>query len=176
MEIWKTIEDYPDYQVSSLGRVKSLKGKKERILKPGDVGGYLNVILSNNGKKKNFRVHRLVAEAFLLNPLGLPVINHKDEDKTNNTVDNLEWCDSAYNNNYSHAKPVFCIELNKLYSSATIAAEELDLCRVNITKCCNGKRKTCGNYHFRFATPEETLTTPVAGVKQIRITIDMEIN
>ena len=106
-EIWKPKKDYEGlYEVSNLGRVKSLgNGKsinsKEGILKPGKIKqGYLQVTLCKNRKQKRFLVHRLVAEAFLPNPENLPFINHKDEDKTNNSVDNLEYCTREYNNNY----------------------------------------------------------------------------
>lgn len=106
-EIWKPKKDYEGlYEVSNLGRVKSLgNGKsinsKEGILKPGKIKqGYLFVNLYKDGKRKMFLVHRLVAEAFLPNPENLPFINHKDEDKTNNSVDNLEYCTREYNNNY----------------------------------------------------------------------------
>ena len=107
-EIWKTIEENPNYMVSNLGRVKSLKRIdsnkhpiKERVLKSCKVdGGYLAVVLCENGKRKTFLVHRLVAQAFIPNPNNLPQVNHKDEDKTNNTVENLEYCDQFYNNIY----------------------------------------------------------------------------
>ena len=103
-EIWKPIEGYEGlYEVSSLGRVKSLgndKSRKEKILKPGMARGYLKVGLCRNGKMKFFLVHRLVADAFIPNPMGLPEINHKDEVKTNNIVSNIEWCSAKYNANY----------------------------------------------------------------------------
>ena len=104
-EIWRDVKDYEGlYQVSNLGRVKSLNYRRtgrEEILKPSmNTCGYLFVDLSKYGKQKAFLVHRLVAEAFIPNPENLQQINHKDEDKTNNCVWNLEWCDSKYNNNY----------------------------------------------------------------------------
>ena len=111
-EIWKPIEGYEgQYEISSYGRVKSLKRPyennggiqwtKERILSPGkDKDGYLQVNLHCNGKQHQRKIHRLVAQAFLPNPDNLPMVNHKDEDKTNNNVDNLEWCDHRYNMNY----------------------------------------------------------------------------
>ena len=111
-EIWKDIKGYESlYQVSNLGRVKSLARKvikknyvsfkKERILKQQtDRYGYKKVILQRNYQIKTFSIHRLVAEAFLENPYHLPQINHKDENKENNCVLNLEYCDSKYNNNY----------------------------------------------------------------------------
>lgn len=104
IESWLPIEGYPDYQISDQGRVKSLKLGRERILKDGDVHGYRKVSLCSNGKVKQFRVHRLVAKAFIPNPEGLPEVNHQDEDKTNNWKENLEWCESQYNTEYSKAK------------------------------------------------------------------------
>ena len=123
-EIWKDIEGYEGlYQVSNLGRVKSLKASKiksERIRKSyQQSSGYISIVLCKNGKVTNHKIHRLVANAFIDNPDNLPEINHKDEDKTNNCVDNLEWCDSSYNKNYgtrtekfirSRGTPVKCIE------------------------------------------------------------------
>ena len=114
-EIWRPIVGYEGlYEVSSYGRVRSLdryvKGKsyrlhKGKVLSPGkNSRGYLSIVLSYNGKHKVITVHRLVAEAFLPNPDNLPEINHKDEDKTNNRVDNLEFCDHKYNVNYGTRK------------------------------------------------------------------------
>ena len=112
-EEWRSIEGYEgQYEVSSYGRVRSLdmyvkscygsyRLRKGKILSPGiRPDGYLVVSL----KYKMFRVHRLVAQAFIPNPDNLPQVNHKDEDKSNNRVDNLEWCDSKYNNNYGTAR------------------------------------------------------------------------
>ena len=122
-EIWKDIEGYEGlYEVSSYGRVRSLGQfvnhnyggyayRKGRILKPG-LGSkkYLSVTLSKNGIQKQYSVHRLVAQAFIPNINNLPIINHKDENKLNNCVDNLEWCDYKYNVNYGN-------RLNKFYDS-----------------------------------------------------------
>ena len=103
-EIWLPIENYEDYQVSNHGRVKSLnynKTKQEQILKQVTTKyGYKQVGLCKNGTPKMLYVHRLVASAFIPNPNNYPFINHKDEVKTNNHVDNLEWCTAQYNNNY----------------------------------------------------------------------------
>lgn len=106
-EIWNNIEGFEGkYMVSSFGRVKRLSSyyrRTEIILNP-PLGsrGYLQIILSNNGKRKTYLVHRLVAKAFIPNPNNLTQVNHKDENKQNNCVDNLEWCDSKYNINYGN--------------------------------------------------------------------------
>jgi hypothetical protein len=101
-EQWRDINGYEGlYQASDEGRVKSLRFGKEKILKARDDGhGYFQVGLFKDGKQVFKRVHRLVAEAFLPNPNNYKEINHKDEDKTNNSVENLEWCDRKYNINY----------------------------------------------------------------------------
>lgn len=116
-EIWKSIEGYEGfYEVSNLGRVKSLSRYvsngtsvplyvKERILKQWkDKKGYCTVVLGKEGKYKTYAVHRLVANAFILNPNNLPCVNHKDENPSNNFVDNLEWCTYRYNLNYGTAQ------------------------------------------------------------------------
>ena len=113
-EIWKDIIGYEGfYQISNLGRVKSLarvcgtSAKKytcvERILKPRNVCDYNSVMLYRNGKNKQFKCSRLVAQAFIPNPENLPIVNHKDENKRNDCVDNLEWCTIKYNTNYGSA-------------------------------------------------------------------------
>lgn len=116
VEVWKDIRGYENlYQSSTFGRARSLdnyrKGRngslrfcKGKILKPStDKDGYLLVGLCKNGKQKTYKVHRLVAEAFIPNPNNLPQVNHKDENKQNNFVSNLEWCSAKYNSNYGTA-------------------------------------------------------------------------
>lgn len=100
-EVWKDIPNYKDrYIVSNLGRVYSYLSNK--ILKTHiSTNGYEQLTLvASNGERVKHRVHRLVAMAFLPNPDNLPEVNHKDENKLNNCVDNLEWCTKTYNNNY----------------------------------------------------------------------------
>lgn len=99
-ELWRTIEGYENYQISSMGRVKSLKYGKDKILKQNIIKNYCMVCLHKEGKKKHYLVHRLVATAFLPNPDNLPQVNHKDENKQNNCVENLEFCTAKYNSNY----------------------------------------------------------------------------
>ena len=108
-EIWKDITGYEGlYQVSNFGRIRSLdrvstsgRHLKGKIMKPV-ANPYMRIALCKDGNKISFIVHRLVAEAFIPNPNNYTCINHKDEDKTNNNVDNLEWCTYKYNNIYSN--------------------------------------------------------------------------
>lgn len=108
-EVWENITGYEGlYQVSNLGRVKSLNYKGKGVIKilKGYIkrDGYETVTLMKDGIRKYLRVHRLVAQAFLPNPDNLPQINHKDENPLNNIVDNLEWCTPSYNTKYSSYK------------------------------------------------------------------------
>lgn len=166
MEQWKDIIGFEGkYQVSDLGRVKSLNYHREgkgRVLVGNKLkSGYLRVCLWKDGKMKNYLVHRLVTEAFLPNPDNLPQVNHKDECKTNNAVSNLEWCDVAYNNSYgtkteriakaltnhpTKSRSVFQYTLDgslvRLYPSAHEAERMTGYPHSNISACCNGKYKT----------------------------------
>lgn len=155
-EIWKNIQGYTNYQISNMGNVKSLKFGKERILKPiKNKYGYLTVILYKQGKLKNHYVHRLVAEAFIENHNNYEEVNHKDEDKTNNAVENLEFCDRKYNINYGTrtekcSKPVLCIETNKIYPSLNEIKRQTGFAKSNISNACNGKLKQAYGYHWVF--------------------------
>lgn len=104
IEEWKDIKGYENkYQISNLGRVKALDYRrtgKEQIISIKNNKGYSEVALWKDSKRKMFMVHRLVAQAFIPNPNNLPQVNHKDENKTNNIVENLEWCTQSYNNSY----------------------------------------------------------------------------
>lgn len=164
-EIWKDIAGYEVlYQVSNLGRVKSLgnyKSRREKILKPNpDKDGYLHVILCKNGKGKNKSVQQLVLGAFDSNPNNLTEVNHKDENKANNRLDNLEWCDPKYNRNYGTrneriakklSKQVMCVETGKIYPSAKEASRQTGANRESIRECCRGELKTAGKYHWHYA-------------------------
>ena len=174
LETWKDITGYEGlYQVSDFGDVRSLNYRhtgqvrvlKQRIYK----GGYLQVHLCKDGKKKLHLVHRLVATAFIENPDNLPCINHKDEDKTNNIVSNLEYCDHAYNNRYGtriqraaearrndpkRSKKVLQLTLDgKLVMewSSTAECGRNGFSRTAISECCNGKRKTHKGYRWVYA-------------------------
>lgn len=156
-EIWKTIECYENYEISNLGRVKNKK--KNYSLKPLNLNGYLVVCLCKNGKQKLFRIHRLVAFAFLPNPNNYPFVNHKDEDKTNNHVNNLEWCTAKYNCNYGtrnerrikkQSKQIKCIENGVIYNSGNEIQKLLGFSAGNINLCCHGKLKSAYGYHWEF--------------------------
>ena len=99
MEHWKVIEGFENYSVSTHGRIR--KNKRGELMNAGICNsGYLRIRLCNNGVMKKFLVHRLVAQAFITNPENYPCVNHIDEDKTNNNINNLEWCSHHQNNNY----------------------------------------------------------------------------
>lgn len=157
IEIFKDIEGYEGYQISNLGNVKSLgndKARKEKVLKPAkDKYGYLYVCLHKQGKVKFCLIHRLVALHFIPNPNNYPIINHKDENPLNNNISNLEWCTPKYNSNYGTrnekiSKQVMCVETGVIYPSASEVQRELGFLQTNISNVCNGKRKTCGGFHW----------------------------
>lgn len=166
MEIWKDISGYNGkYQVSNTGRVRSFaKGKNNpQILKPYNTRGYCTVGLCDKNKRTTALVHRLVAMAFIPNPNNLKEVNHKDEDKQNNHVENLEWCSREYNMSYgtarlrqgiSFGKPVAQCSLDGIviakYADANIASIINNLDPSSIAKCCNGKRKYTGGYSWKF--------------------------
>jgi hypothetical protein len=163
IEIWRDIKGYEGlYQISNLGRVKSLYFKKELILKPSiNSKGYCSIVLYNNSKR-TVTVHSLVAKTFLDNPNNLPMVNHKDEIKTNNKVDNLEWCDVRYNNNYgnrnikirdSHSKAIVGININnnliEYIFSSSVEANKNGFSGSCIRKCCRNERQTHKGYYWR---------------------------
>lgn len=97
-EIWKNIKDFPGYQISTFGRVRSFKSGEEKFLyKKIEPNGYVRVCLFNNGKRKYLMVHRLVCINFMKNPENKPNVNHIDNNTLNNRLDNLEWCTQSEN-------------------------------------------------------------------------------
>ena len=178
MEIWRDIEGYEGiYQISNLGRIKSLpklcgcSSRQEKILKSlKHRDGYLQVVLCKNKKRKNFKVHRLVAQAFILNPNNKPYINHIDCNRQNNCVDNLEWCTQKENMQYAsqlgrmdgtkgktnNDKKIPLIAINLVTGEETYfdsqheAARQLNLHSQSINGVLKGKCKRAGNYTFKY--------------------------
>ena len=164
-EIWRNIDGFENlYQVSNLGRVKSIEKidslghkRKEKILKPITIkGGYLRVVLYKNNKTHRYLIHRLVASAFISNPNNLPEINHINEINNDNRVDNLEWCSREYNNQYSKNIPVYSINktTNEIayYNSLTDAGKVLNINKSSICSCLKGKLKSSGGRYWYYAS------------------------
>lgn len=173
-EIWKDIKEYQGkYQVSNLGKIRTLikwdlnKRKYIATIKNiklrKDKDGYILVDLHKNNKTKTFKVHRLVAEAFISNPNNYPQINHKNEIKNDNRVENLEWCSNEYNARYGtknqraakkNKKKVLQYDLKgnfiEEYSSLTEAGSKNNMNITNISAVCIGKAKTSYGYIWRY--------------------------
>ena len=147
------INDFPDYLIDENGNIYSIKKKK--FLNPSITDkGYLKVNLYNNGVYKTKFVHRLVAETFLPNPDNLPQINHKNECKTDNSVNNLEWCSASYNINYGSrnkkiSRKVQCIETGIVYDSLREAGRKTGINYQNISNNIKGKTKSCFGLHWK---------------------------
>ena len=175
-ELWKDILEYEGlYQVSSQGRVRSVSrwnvdrlGRKRflrgKVLSPSRMhNGYFALVFKKNGKSALKLVHRLVAEAFIDNPIDKPQVNHINEIKSDNRVENLNWVTGKENVNYGTCikrrakkknKPVLQYALNggfiKRWDSARCAESHLKIWNQDISKCCNGKRKSAGGFNWRF--------------------------
>lgn len=179
-EIWKNIIGYEGlYQISNLGRVKSLRRLitnqynsfyiKEKILKPQkNRYGYLYINLYKNGIMKHITIHKLVAEAFISIPDELKKyigtrhlqVNHKDEDKTNNIYTNLEWCSASYNTNYGTRNKKAVEKLSKIVLQYDLNGDfikewkSVTECRRNgfkhVDDVCRGERKSCGGYIWKY--------------------------
>ena len=180
-EIWAPVVGWENlYEVSNRGRVRSkdrvvnrlVKGKiiptryKSKVLSSHLNRGYEYVTLTSSPKKQPCKVHRLVASAFIPNPLGLPQVNHKDENKANNNVENLEWCTGNYNFHYGtrtkraaqkskHKISQFDLKGNWVrdWDSACDAARELKINRARINGCVLGfkEHKTAGGFIWKEA-------------------------
>ena len=174
-EVWKSPPGYDGlYLVSSFGRVRSLprmvrkwRGKscvlelfEGQILTPYETKkGYLSVRLYKDGKSHDFPVHRLVLLTFVPNPENFPQVNHRDEDKKNNRLDNLEWCSAEYNMNYGHCRDTIrrpvaqytkLMEFKKEFDSIISASRETGICATNIWSCAKRKRPSAGGFIWQY--------------------------
>ena len=159
MEEWRNIQGHEGYQASNTGRVRDIN--KGIILTQYNRNklGYKAVTIGG----KPISVHRLVAQAFIPNPNNLPMVNHKDENPSNNCVENLEWCDAKYNCNYGtrikriadkNSRPIVSIDTNgkeTYYKSAFDCFHRKGYQYSNILKCCKGLRNKAHKYKWMFA-------------------------
>ena len=173
---FKIIPDFPNYRINVLGEVQSCYKPKTSIVtniwrpvKPVlDKGiNYYLVTLCHNGIRKNKRIHRLIMESFVSNPLNLKQINHIDGNKLNNSINNLEWCTPKQNSEHAHKIglcgvgikateiPILMFDVNKTtfikeFSSLHSITRETGICWQNVWKVCNKLRRTAGGYHWEY--------------------------
>lgn len=166
----KEIVGFENYLISKDGKIFNKRNLNKCLCSWKDNVGYMQVVLRKNNKKCYKRVHRLVAKAFIPNPNNLPMVNHKDGNKTNNNVDNLEWCTNSQNTQDAYDKgyykstykvPVKAIHKETgevhIFRSIRKLAEELKLNRKTVSNILNGQ-KTTNNYDYYFEYIEiETL-------------------
>lgn len=169
----KFIKGYENlYSIDEEGKVYSYR--KNHYMKLIDDGkGYLQVSLSKNGKRKTYKVHRLVAETFIENPQNLPCVNHINEIRNDNRVENLEWCTYEYNNSYGHRlekiqerrnqgvfdeqkKAIIACDIKtgkELYYFISVAEASrfLNKSHCNIIACLKGRQKTAYGYKWKYA-------------------------
>lgn len=185
-EVWKDIERYEGlYQVSSKGRVRSCHYGSWKIMKQNTrKGGYKKLFLRKNKERKSFFVHRLVALAFISNPNNLPIVNHKDENPSNNCVENLEWCTNQYNMTYgtlidrarstklSKAIPILMFdkngELKAKFDSLTQATNVTGIPHSNIIACYKGRLNSVQGYIFLLETDADNLEERLSRRMNIR--------
>lgn len=164
-EIWKMLKEHPNYEVSTLGKIRNIKTKRVRKTTINNKG-YEQFIVYIDKKPKSFYVHRVVANNFIENFNNFIEVNHRDENKLNNNVDNLEWCDSDYNLHYGtrteriidKKKPFYTKIIQKDKNKNVIKIwENIDeiVCntkyhRSNIYKCCQGKLHTAYGYIWEY--------------------------
>lgn len=164
MERWVKIKSFPMYSVSNLGEIRN--DLTNRILAQKKRGNYYAVNLCDNGKVVTTSVHRIVAKEFIYNPDNKPQVNHKDGNKFNNNVDNLEWVTAKENTIHYHrelddthsrevssavnSKPIKCVETGVVYKSARSASKVLGCCPNALTNCLTGRSKTSMGCHWEY--------------------------
>lgn len=171
VEEWKDIKGYEGiYKISNLGKVVRIKGSQEHPMKIWNNGRYMEIRLSKGGKSTHFTLHRLLAVHFIPNPNNLPFVNHIDEDKSNNKVENLEWCTNRYNCNYGTynfrlserlkgrkafwlTKAVIQCSMNgefiREFESIRDAAKAVKSSPANISMCCKGIYSSCKGFKWK---------------------------
>lgn len=166
-EVWRAIPEYEGYyEASSLGRIRSVPRNGTRkngtILTPNvKKSGYANVLLSKNDIRKTHRIHRLIAQAFIPNPEDKPQVNHKNGDKLDNRVDNLEWATSrenirhkfdvlGYKTPQGEGKPIKCLETGEIFMHIRDAERKYGISHGPIQRAVNGKAKTACHLHWAF--------------------------
>lgn len=167
-ENWRIVQEYNHYEVNEIGQIRHIKRKKVLSLRVSP-NGYAYVNFNINGYRKNFAVHRIVAQAFLPNPNNYSEVNHKDYNKLNNTVSNLEWVSSSQNkkhmflkeeNKKVRGKSVEQYSLKgeymKTFSSISEAAKEIGCAVSAISNCCSGRNKTSMGYYWKFCEGSTT--------------------
>lgn len=186
-EEWRDAVGWEYYRVSSIGRVMSKERKVRHVSKNGKESfivvrpkilhphiskrfGYAEISLYDGiNREKKVKVHRLVAEAFIPNPANLPQVNHKNEVRNDNRVENLEWCTAAYNLNYNggrgkrditHSKPILAYYPNGVlymeFWSALSAAKHFGVCRSAIQKAAKYGQKSRTGFTFKYKETNET--------------------
>lgn len=160
IEKFVLINGFDHYAISNFGRIKNVR--KDKILTPTLLeNGYLSYVFCQNGIKKGFRLHRLVALYFLDNPENKPYVNHKDGDKTNNVVTNLEWCTAQENQIHARTtglinqeKPIVAVNIDSgdktVFKSVTEAGAILQINKGTIVKVLKGRRNKVHNYTFYY--------------------------
>ena len=186
-EIWKDIKGYEGlYQVSNLGNVRSHHSGEWRLLTNViNSSGYKQYLLYKDGKRKNMRGNRLVAEAFITNPDNLPFVNHKDENPSNDCVENLEWCTCEYNSNYGTARermslnngknrPVCMFNVNgdfiREFYNINDAAKFINGVHTCILRCCNGSVFCYKGYIWRYKEDIDTIVEAVTAYRNSKTT------
>lgn len=169
-ELWASVKEYPNYQVSHKGNIRSLNYNRTGVVKnmipKPDKWGYLICVLRNKNGKKTLHIHRLISDVFIPNPNRLSQINHIDGDKNNNSINNLEWCSQSYNMNHAYKnflnpRQKGVVQKNSngnvlnVFRSAHEASRVTGINRGNISNCCIGNTSHAGGYIWEYATLSE---------------------
>lgn len=165
---WRTVVEYERYEVNQFGDIRH-KQRKHVLSPRPNAAGYLYVAFNIEGHRKNFAVHRIVANAFIPNPNNYSEVNHIDSNKTNNCVENLEWVDSSQNKKHAYQKQEnktcrgkmveqysLQDEYIRTFNSVSEAAQFLGCSVGAISNCCLGRTKTSQGYKWKYAEGSTT--------------------